>query len=460
MGVAVSGWPLARAVSLLGQLGVVSGTALDVVLARRLQKGDRDGHLRRAIAAFPQGEVAKQVMADYFMPEGKKPTEPFRGVSLLSLDSPMKRVGLIVLASFVEVFLAKEGHSGIVGINLLEKIQLPTLPVLFGAMLAGVDYVLMGAGIPRSIPSILDGLAQGRKVAMKLDVAGEKRGDERHSTFCPQEFCGGEVPSLNRPQFLPIVSSATLAITLARKSTGTINGFVVEESAAGGHNAPPRGTMQLSDRGEPIYGERDLPEIEKIRALGLPFWLAGAYASPERLAHARNLGAAGVQLGTPFAFCRESGIAAELKEKVVRRSCEGTLELFTDPKASPTGFPFKVLHMEGSVSDAEINEKRARICDLGYLRQAYCKPDGSLGYRCPSEPKTAFLHKGGTSEEIAGRLCVCNGLLSAIGLGQQHGTTDEPPLLTAGNDVKNLSRFVPAGETSYSAADVIRHVLS
>lgn len=460
MGVAVSGWPLARAVSLLGQLGVVSGTALDVVLARRLQQGDREGHLRRAISAFPQKEVAGQVMADYFLPGGKKPTEPFRGVSLLSLESSMKRVGLIALASFVEVFLAKEGHSGIVGINLLEKIQLPTLPVLFGAMLAGVDYVLMGAGIPRSIPSILDGLAQGRKMAMKLDVAGEKKGNERQSTFCPQEFCGGEVPRLKRPQFLPIVSSATLAITLARKSTGAINGFVVEEAAAGGHNAPPRGAMQLSEKGEPIYGERDLPEIEKIRALGLPFWLAGSYASPERLAQARSLGAAGVQLGTPFAFCRESGIDAELKEKVVRRSCEGTLELFTDPKASPTGFPFKVLQMEGSVSDADTNEKRARICDLGYLRQAYRKPDGSVGYRCPSEPKNAFLHKGGEAEEIAGRLCVCNGLLSAIGLGQQHRTTPEPPLLTAGNDVKNLSRFVSAGETAYSAADVIRHVLS
>ena len=37
MGVGVSSWRLARAVSALGQLGVVSGTALDQVLARRLQ---------------------------------------------------------------------------------------------------------------------------------------------------------------------------------------------------------------------------------------------------------------------------------------------------------------------------------------------------------------------------------------------------------------------------------------
>ena len=36
MGAGVSNWRLAQAVAKLGQLGVVSGTALDLVLARRL----------------------------------------------------------------------------------------------------------------------------------------------------------------------------------------------------------------------------------------------------------------------------------------------------------------------------------------------------------------------------------------------------------------------------------------
>jgi hypothetical protein len=63
MGVAVSGWRLARAVSMLGQLGVVSGTALDVVLARRLQLGDPTGDLRRAIRRFPDPAVAERVLA-------------------------------------------------------------------------------------------------------------------------------------------------------------------------------------------------------------------------------------------------------------------------------------------------------------------------------------------------------------------------------------------------------------
>lgn len=47
MGVAVSDWRLARAVSILGELGVVSGTALAIVLSRRLQAGDPGGEMRR-----------------------------------------------------------------------------------------------------------------------------------------------------------------------------------------------------------------------------------------------------------------------------------------------------------------------------------------------------------------------------------------------------------------------------
>ena len=44
MGVAISGWRLAAAVGCLpGCLGVVSGTAIDTVLARRLQDGDPGG---------------------------------------------------------------------------------------------------------------------------------------------------------------------------------------------------------------------------------------------------------------------------------------------------------------------------------------------------------------------------------------------------------------------------------
>jgi NAD(P)H-dependent flavin oxidoreductase YrpB (nitropropane dioxygenase family) len=152
MGVAVSGWRLAKVVSRLGQLGVVSGTALAVVLARRLQLGDPDGDLRRALARFPLPQLSARILQEYFVPGGKSSTTPFKLTAMPTLRPRPALVELTVVANFAEVFLAKEGHPGLVGINFLEKIQLPTLPSIYGAMLAGVDYILVGAGIPRAIP--------------------------------------------------------------------------------------------------------------------------------------------------------------------------------------------------------------------------------------------------------------------------------------------------------------------
>ena len=466
MGVAVSDWTLARAVSKLGQLGVVSGTALDVVFARRLQLGDIGGHLRRAIQHFPFPAIAKRVWDRFFVPGGKAAEQPFKLAPFFAVQSSEAITDLAVLANFTEVFLAKEGHDGPVGINFLEKIQLPTLPSIFGAMLAGVDYILMGAGIPRSIPGILDELASKRPVKLKIDVEEAKPGEEFHSTFDPEAFCGGPdlVPFLKRPNFLAIISSATLALTLARKSSGRVNGFVVEGATAGGHNAPPRGPMQLSEKGEPIYGERDVPDLEKIRAIGLPFWLAGSFGQPGKLAEARRLGAAGVQVGTAFAFCAESGIAPDLKKAVLAKSRAGTLTVHTDPVASPTGFPFKVIQMEGTVSEVKTYTERKRVCDLGYLRHVYRKPDGTLGYRCPSEPVDIFLRKGGNAEDVVGRKCICNGLLATVGIGQvlpgESGYSVEAPILTAGDDVASVVQFLKPGCDSYSAADVVEALLA
>ena len=71
MGVGVSGWQLARAVSRTGQLGVVSGAALDAVFVRRLQSGDAGGHLRRALGEFPYPDVAERVPAA-LLPAGRQ----------------------------------------------------------------------------------------------------------------------------------------------------------------------------------------------------------------------------------------------------------------------------------------------------------------------------------------------------------------------------------------------------
>src|SRR5438874_1500706 len=117
MGVAVSGWKLARAVSMAGQLGVVSGTGLAIVLARNLQQGDPAGQIRDALKRFPVPGVADRVLAQYFVPGGKASSTPFKLAAMPTLHPGKDLVELTVVANFVEVFLAKAGHDGWVGIN-------------------------------------------------------------------------------------------------------------------------------------------------------------------------------------------------------------------------------------------------------------------------------------------------------------------------------------------------------
>lgn len=459
MGVGVSGWALARTVSRLGQLGVVSGTGLASVLTRRLEAGDPGGHMRRALDHFPIPQIARRAVERYYIEGGKPADEPYKLAPLPNLHLSRRLEELIVLGNFAEVYLAKEGHGGLVGINYLEKIQTPTLASLFGAMLAGVDYILVGAGIPRLIPGALDLLACGKPAELRIDVEGAAPGEAFFSRFDPGSY-GHEMARIHRPKFLAIIASATLGMTLARKSNGRVDGFIVEGPTAGGHNAPPRGALQLNERGEPVYGERDVVELDKLRALELPFWLAGGYADEQGLGRALAQGASGIQVGTAFAFCDESGITAELKRSVIENSIAGRIRIFTDPVASPTGFPFKVVELPGTLSETEVYRERRRDCDLGYLRRLYRKEDGSVGYRCPAEPPERFVSKGGQSQETDGRKCLCNALFSNIGLGQnRRGETPEPPLLTAGDDVSHLERYLQPGRLNYGAADVIRVLL-
>jgi nitronate monooxygenase len=248
---------------------------------------------------------------------------------------------------------------------------------------------------------------------------------------------------------------------LARKVESTVDGFIVEAPTAGGHNAPPRGKLALNDLGEPIYGERDEPDFAAIRELGLPFWLAGSRAEPEAIREALDLGAAGVQVGTAFAFCAESGFEATVKHQVVQMSKRGEARIFTDPVASPTGFPFKVIQMEGTLSERLEYEERDRVCDLGYLRSAYTKDDGSIGWRCPAEPVDDYVAKGGDVADTVGRKCLCNALMANIGLGQtQRSGAQEGVLLTSGDDVANIARFLPEGSDTYTAQDVIDYLLN
>jgi nitronate monooxygenase len=461
MGVGISHWRLARAVSEQGQLGVVSGTALDQILARRLQDGDPGGHMRRALDHFPVPGMAARVWDTYYLAGGKPERQAFAAAPMAALDSPRELQELFVVANFVEVFLAREGHGQPVGINYLEKIQVPHLASLYGAMLAGVDYVLMGAGIPLRIPGAIDRLAEHQPATYPLHVAGATAADDFAVRFDPRAFGGEGMPPLKRPAFLAIIASDVLALTLIRKANGRVDGFIVEGPTAGGHNAPPRGKLQLNEKGEPIYGERDEVDLTKLAALGRPFWLAGSYGSPGRLREAQAAGAVGVQVGTAFALCAESGLREDYRLALLKQVADGTTSVFTDRLASPTGFPFKVVELEGTLSEDEVYRARPRICDLGYLREAYRTEDGHVGFRCPAEPANVYVAKGGAREDTHGRKCICNALISNIGTPQvRAGKYVERGIVTSGDDLAGLARFLSPDTLEYTAADVVRTLLA
>jgi nitronate monooxygenase len=461
MGVGVSNWRLAQAVSKLGQLGVVSGTALDQLFVRRLADGDKDGAMRRGLDAFPFPEMARRLWDEYFVPGGKPANVPYPTTPMHQKKDAKKLVELCIVSNFIEVFLAKEGHKNPVGINFLEKVQIPHLSSIYGAMLAGVGYVLMGAGIPLHIPGVLDALAAQHPAQYNLATTGAVPGQDLAMHFNPADYAEGALPKLSRPKFLAIVSSNTLATTMLRRASGKVDGLVLETPTAGGHNAPPRGKMQLSESGEPVYGERDRVDIAGLRALGVPFWMAGGYGNAKMVRQALDEGAAGVQVGTAFAFSEESGMREDVKQTLIAKAIAGKGVVFTDALASPTGFPFKVALLEGSYSDAEVTAKRTRVCDLGYLREAYASPDGKTGYRCAAEPVNNYVAKGGKAEDAVGRKCLCNALLSNIGYAQiRKDGSVEPPLITVGDDLNTVAEFLAPGRSSYSAADVVASLLS
>jgi len=458
MGVAVSSWQMARAVSQAGQLGVVSGTALDVVIARRLQDGDADGDVRRALEQFPVPAMATRVLDRHFREGGRTPGQSYAPVHKLHMNPTGTDLDLSIVANFAEVWLAKEGHDGVVGINFLEKVQMATPSAAYGAMLAGVDYVLMGAGIPSEIPRLLNHLARHEKCSLDLHV------DEATTAYRvgidPEALTGGGLAPLHRPLFLAIVSAHVLAAYLAREDSTRPDGFVVEGPRAGGHNAPPRGRLVLDDDGQPVFGPRDDADLAKVAAVGLPFWLAGGYSTAVQVKQALAEGAAGVQVGTLFALCEESGIETPVRKEMLAELAAGRLEVRTDALASPTGFPFKVASLPGSLSEPDTYAARPRLCDLSYLRVPYEKEPGTVGYRCPAEPVHMYVRKGGDLADTVGRKCLCNGLTANVGLGQtRRDGYQEAAIATLGADLDGVTQMLLERPGGWTAAQAVEFLL-
>ena len=443
MGIAVSSWQLAKEVAIAGELGVISGTAIDSVVARRLQDGDASGDIRRAMSHFPNQKTISEIMDRFFVEGGRPADKPYLDVPKLSIKGNLFSNNLLAVSSFVEVWLAKEGHNGLIGMNILEKIQLAIPAQLYGAMLADVDYILIGAGIPAQIPHLLNEISAGNKVAMKVEVAETK---EKHYLHFDPTTLGIDNFPVKRPQFLAIVSSHALVAYLNKDVETKPDGFVIEYHVAGGHNAPPRTKNAIDENGEAVYNDLDIPNLEKILASGSPFWLAGGFATPAKLVEALAHGAKGVQVGSVFALSNESGFTEENRSTVLTSLADPSMRVLTDASASPTGFPFKVIQN-----------------DLGYLRTMYQREKGGIGYRCPAEPLDNYEFKNGQVDQAQGSKCLCNALMADIGLGQRRpdGRT-EISLLTFGSDLEGpraMRQRHPEGWNALQAIAFLKELL-
>ena len=68
------------------------------------------------------------------------------------------------------------------------------------------------------------------------------------------------------------------------------------------------------------------------------------------------------------------------------------------------------------------------------------------------------MRKGGDAADTVGRKCLCNGLAATVGLGQTREGIAEPSLVTAGDELAEISRLVAPDDEQYSAGDVVRYL--
>lgn len=496
MGVYVSNWRLARAVAMARPgitAGTVSGTALDVVYVRLLQLGDAGGHVRRALDAFDRTfgiDLGRKIIDQYFVAGGKAPDARFksapmqilhtssggsavhmpngdRATVLLTLNPDI--VDLLIASGFAEVWLAKQGHSGNIFMNFLHKIEAPLIYTLYGAMLAGVDGVVVGAGNPEGLAAVCSQLANHETVSNPLSVLYRETDEEFVIALAPWQLHGGVFAqrAIKRPAFLAIVSLEGLVEVLAASPTEAPDGFIIENYTAGGHNANPVGVLKKDGLGQPLYGEMDTADLAAIRAVRLPFWLGGGYGSHEKLQEALAAGAAGVQVGSLFALSEESGMRPDFRFAILNELKQGTddASLVRTTMVSPTGFAFKVVQLPSTLSEEQVYETRVRVCDIGLLQQlGVSKPNESgertLFQRCAASPIDSYLKKRGLERNTEERKCLCNGLLSCVGLGQVRGSAlEEPAIVTLGDHLDGIRRLSHQGQTRYWAKDVVADIL-
>jgi NAD(P)H-dependent flavin oxidoreductase YrpB (nitropropane dioxygenase family) len=131
-------------------------------------------------------------------------------------------------------------------------------PLARAAVLAGVDHILGGASSPAELPALLDRRAENSPAALPVRVQRATSPDGDFAVhFDPRTLFSTRLPDVRRPGWTRSVASVDLARTLAAEPATCPDAFVVEGHPRDGHSAPPRGSRQLADTGQPVYDQRD-----------------------------------------------------------------------------------------------------------------------------------------------------------------------------------------------------------
>ena len=311
MGVGVSAHRLAGAVAAEGGVGTISSVDL------------RHHHpdLMERTGKLPPGDAAKQA------------------IDAANLEAISR-----------EIAAAREvsGGRGLLAINVMRAVNAYAASVK-QALEAGIDAVVVGAGLPLDLPD----LAQDHPRAALVPILSDARGVQL------------VVKKWERKKRLP-------------------DAIVIEHPRlAGGH----LGAARIADLNDPRFEfENVIPQsLAFLRAAGIereiPLIAAGGIRSCEDIARVQSLGAAAAQLGTPFAVTQECDAHPEFKRVLAEARDDEMVEL-----TSVAGLPARAVATRWMRSYLRMDEKlqsvaRKRACMMSFDCLAQCGlRDGTPGW--------------------------------------------------------------------------------
>jgi len=328
MGVGVSLHPLAKAVAGEGGLGIVSSACIDRLVSKRTGK--------------------------------KKNTYE---------------------SCFEEVSLSKI-KNGFVGINIMAALARDFNDSVKGALDAGADAIISGAGLPLNLPAIQP----------------------------PKDTA-----------LIPIVSSARALDIICKKWEKLgyrPDAVVLEGPLAGGHLGFRIDQVDL----ESNKLENLLPPVKEMAMKfgNIPVIVAGGIYTHEDIVRYMVMGADGVQMGTRFLATVESSATDAYKQAVVMAKDEDIV--VAHRPGSPCGLPFRVIK-QSPMYASSLKRLRKPKCDKGYVLMKDAEGKYTV---CPAK------------EDNENFFCICNGLLSSGG----YNTDQEEALYTVGSNASRVNKIL------------------